>query len=106
MAEPINEVTLVGRVSAAPETRELPSGDTLTTLRVVVDRPPAKGATRRTVDVIDVACWSRGTQRSAQGLVAGEAVRVVGALRRRFFATGVGRGSRYEVEAQRLARIR
>ena len=30
---------------------------------------------------------------------------VEGALRRRFFATGAGRASRYEVEAQRLRRL-
>ncbi|MCW2847203.1 MAG: hypothetical protein JWR90_1177 [Marmoricola sp.] len=35
-----NEVTLVGRMSAAPEHRDLPSGDALVTLRLVVARPP------------------------------------------------------------------
>ena len=100
-----NEVTLVGRVSAAPERRDLPSGDQLVTLRVVVDRPPQKGATKRAVDVIDVACWTKRTQRSATGLEPDDGVRVEGALRRRFFAAGGGRASRYEVEASRLVRI-
>lgn len=102
----LNEVTLVGRVSASPEQRELPSGDRLVTLRVVVDRPPTKGTTKRTVDVIDVACWSKRTQRTAAGLAADDRVRVEGALRRRFFAAGGGgRSSRYEVEATRLVRV-
>lgn len=101
-----NEVVLVGRVSAEAEARDLPSGDRLVTLRVVVDRPPARGSTRRTVDVIDVACWSRRTQRSAERLAAQDGVRVEGALRRRFFAGAVGRASRYEVEATRLTRVR
>jgi single-strand DNA-binding protein len=111
MTEPVtqtphlNEVTLVGRVSAAPERRELPSGDQLVTLRVVVDRPPPKGTAKRTVDVIDVACWSKRTQRTATGLAADDGVRVEGALRRRFFAAGGGRSSRYEVEASRLVRV-
>jgi single-strand DNA-binding protein len=107
-----NEVVLVGRVSAAPERRELPSGDLLVTLRVVVDRPPQKGVQRkapgpakRSVDVIDVACWTRRTQRTAEGLSADDGVRVEGALRRRFFAAGGGRASRYEVEAARLVRV-
>ncbi len=104
-----NEVTLVGRVSAAPERRELPSGDQLVTLRLVVDRPQPTGARakchKRAVDVIDVACWSKRTQRTAAGLVADDGVRVEGALRRRFFATGGGRASRYEVEASRLVRV-
>jgi single-strand DNA-binding protein len=108
-----NEVTLVGRVSALPEQRDLPSGDQLVTLRVVVDRPPQragpKGAQKkgqkRTVDVIDVACWTKRTQRTAIALEADDGVRVEGALRRRFFAAGGGRASRYEVEAARLVRI-
>ena len=50
-----NDVALRGRVSAEPETRELPSGDTLVTLRLVVDRPPRDDSSRRRVDVIDVA---------------------------------------------------
>ena len=127
--ENCNEVTLVGRVSGDPERRDLPSGDALVTLRVVVDRPPqkngqknaqkktgqdtgkgpvkgaAKGAAKRAVDVIDVACWTKRTQRTASGLEAGDGVRVEGALRRRFFAAGGGRASRYEVEAARLVRV-
>ncbi len=100
-----NEGTLVGRVSAAPEHRDLPSGDELVTLRVVVDRPPEKGRTKRVVDVIEVACWTRRTQRTASALSADDPVRVEGALRRRFFAAGGARASRYEVEARRVVRV-
>ncbi len=103
--ESLNEVTLVGRVSAAPERRDLPSGDTLVTLRVVVDRPPQRGVTKRAVDVIGVACWSKRTQRTARGLEPGDCVRVEGALRRRFFAADGARANRYEVEAGRLVRV-
>lgn len=105
-ASHVNVVVLVGRVSAAAEPRDLPSGDRLVTLRVVVDRPPARGSTRRTVDVIDVACWTRRTQRVAERLAPGAGVRVEGALRRRFFAGAAGRASRYEVEAERLRQVR
>lgn len=110
-SESLNQVVLVGRVSAAPESRELPSGDTVVSFRVVVDRPPSrapradKQAPRRQVDVIDVACWSRRTQRSAGALTADAEVRVEGALRRRFFAAAGARASRYEVEAERIARV-
>ena len=100
----LNEVVLTGRVSAPPEERELPSGDHLVTFRVIVDRPPERGSTKRAVDVIDVACWGARTRRSALRLSAGDAVRVEGSLRRRFFAAGAGRASRYEVEARRAVR--
>lgn len=102
----LNSVTLVGRVSAAADVRELPSGDRLATLRVVVDRPATRGTTKRVVDVIDVACWTKRTQRTAGSLAPDDQVRVEGALRRRFFATSTGRASRYEVEASRLVRVR
>jgi len=104
--ENCNEVTLVGRVSAAPDRRDLPSGDRLVTFRVAVDRPPTKGVSKRAVDVIDVACWTKRTQRTAAGLAPDDAVRVEGALRRRFFAAASGRARRYEVEASRLVRVR
>ncbi len=101
-----NEVTLLGRVSDTPQSRELPSGDLLVTFRVVVDRPARPGQDKRAVDVIDVACWSKRTQRSALRLEQGHTIEVAGALRRRFFATGGGRASRYEVEASRLVRVK
>jgi len=41
----VNSVRLVGRVSAEPEHRELPSGDQLVQLRVVVARPPRPART-------------------------------------------------------------
>ncbi len=105
-----NQVTLVGRVSAPPESRDLPSGDRLVTLRVIVDRPPPRRRSddesgRRAVDVIDVACWTKRTMRTAESLTGDDEVRVEGALRRRFFAAGGGRASRYEVEASRLVRV-
>lgn len=104
-AQSCNEVILVGRVSAPPEERDLPSGDQLITLRVVVDRPLQKGESRRTVDAIDVSCWTKRTRRTASGLGPDDVVRVEGALRRRFFAAAGGRASRYEVEASRLVRL-
>lgn len=97
-----NLVQLVGRVSAQPESRELPSGDELVTFRLIVTRPPSRraGAGERTsVDVIDIACWSVRARRSAARLAPDLTVRVEGALRRRFFQTPGGAASRYEVEA-------
>lgn len=106
----VNAVSLVGRVSSAPETRELPSGDELVTFRVIVPRPPRTRTggegERARVDVIDVACWSARTRRSASRLEAGSVIRVEGSLRRRFFRSGGGAVSRYEVEASAVARVR
>jgi len=99
-----NEVRLVGRISIDAQERELPSGDRVAQLRVVVPRATDAGPGR--VDTIDVACWSARTRRSARGLKAQDTVEVVGALRRRFFRTGTVTVSRYEVEALTLKRLR
>lgn len=108
----VNEVRLVGRVSADVEERELPSGDLLVSVRVVVGRPaPAArrrdGAEARTgVDTIDVACWSGRTRAAALRLAPGDHVEVQGSLRRRFFRAGGAAVSRYEVEAAAVRRVR
>jgi single-strand DNA-binding protein len=99
----VNEVHLVGRVSAPGDPRVLPSGDTVHVVRVVVPRG-AEGATRTGVDTIDVACWRAGVRRVAGRLATDDHVEVEGHLRRRFFRAGSGVGSRYEVEATRMRR--
>ena len=99
-----NEVRLVGRVSAPVDERDLPSGDTVGQLRLVV--PRAEGSRGASVDTIDVACWSGRTRLAARRLQPGDEVEVVGSLRRRFFRTGTGTASRYEVEAAGVRRLR
>ena len=108
MGEWVNEVRLVGRVSGAGEERELPSGDTVVQLRVVVPRPARAGSvgSGARVDTIDVACWTARTRRSALRVADGATVEVTGALRRRFFRAGPATASRYEVEASRVAAVK
>lgn len=103
-AQTDNTVLLRGRVSGKEEQRELPSGDHVRMLRVVVPRPPRRGRAAA-VDTIDVACWSASTRRVADRVDVGECVAVSGSLRRRFFKTGAGVTSRYEVEAASLQRV-
>lgn len=103
----VNEVIVGGRISGAPEERELPSGDTVVQLRLVVPRSVSRsrvGAGGATVDTIDVACWTKALQRKAVRLNPGDLVTVRGALRRRFRRSPAGPVSRYEVEATALDR--
>lgn len=104
-----NEVRLHGRVSGAPEVRELPSGDELVLVRVVVPRPPRKRADGRrspSVDVIDCAAWGSRVRRAIAGWREGDEVAVAGALRRRFFRAGGQTASRVEVEVSSARRVR
>ena len=105
-----NEVVLVGRMAAAAEERTLPSGDLLTTWRLVVDRPPARrpvppGVRAATVDTLNCVAWEAGPRRTARGLVAGDVVSIAGALRRRFWRAGAGAVSRCEVEVSAVKRL-
>lgn len=118
----VNSVHLVGRVAAVGEVRELPSGDTVQVLRVVVPREPsrrrgkagvkagakaaAEARSAASVDTIDVACWTAASRRTAGRLATDDHVEVTGALRRRFFRAGGGVASRYEVEAHTLRAVR
>jgi single-strand DNA-binding protein len=100
----VNEVRLVGRVSGSPESKELPSGDIVVQLRVVVGRPPSERKTQ--VDTIDVSCWTAAARRAALRQHDGDLVEVSGALRRRFFRAGATTQSRYDVEAVTVRRHR
>ena len=53
-----NMLRLVGRLAADPRLRELPSGDTVWNLRVVVERPSSgKEKPRQRVDSLECAVW-------------------------------------------------
>lgn len=103
---PENSVTLMGRLAGARE-RPLPSGDTLVSFRVVVDRPPqGRGPSGRVrVDALECTAYRADVRRRALALPEGSVVEVVGSLRRRFWRSGAGPASIIEVEAVALRRI-
>src|SRR5947199_9635846 len=79
-----NEVVLVGRITSPAAERVLPSGDTITSWRVTVDRRDDGR------DVVDCTAWSARIQRSSLGWQKGDVVQVTGALRRRFWRASAG----------------
>ncbi|MEZ5178919.1 MAG: hypothetical protein R2746_11790 [Acidimicrobiales bacterium] len=87
----INVVVLEGSLSRPPAVRSLPSGDQIVTYEVTVrgqDQP---------AESVPVA-WINPPAR--RGAPPGEVVVVVGRVRRRFFRTPAGTGSRTEVLAE------
>ena len=86
----VNSVHLVGRVSAAPELRTLPSGDEIVSIRLVVPRDErSRRRSRQTVDTVECVAWRAALRRTLLRLEGGEHVEVTGSLRRRFTrATG------------------
>lgn len=109
-AEAFSEVTVVGRMGARVDVRELPSGDQVTIFTVVVDRPAREVAKApgRAVSVDSIACqtFRPAVARRLEQLAAGDWVRVEGTLRRRFWRAGTGLGSAMEVDARKVDRVR
>jgi single-strand DNA-binding protein len=102
----INEVRLVGRVAAEPALRELPSGDTLCSVRVVVNRPASAVRGTAKVDALECSTFNGRLRRSVASWGPGDVVEVSGALRRHFFRVGGAVASRWEVELARGRLIR
>jgi single-strand DNA-binding protein len=98
----VNEVVLVGTLSAEPEVRELPSGDELCVCRLVVPRDKVRvlpsGRKGPSVDLVDLAAWAARPRKAMTGWKPGDEVEVRGALRRRFYQAGGRTSSRVEVE--------
>ena len=99
-AEALNEVVLRGRVSAEPQVRELPSGTTIVSFRVVVarDRTPMTASSKQVSDWVECSAWGARVRKQAASWHDGDQVEVRGALRRRFYGTREGSRSSLEVE--------
>lgn len=95
----VNVVVLAGRLSDAPEDKEMPSGDHVTRFRLHV---PEDG---KRVLPLPVSAWDRMARRACERLAKGDAVLVRGHLVRRFFRDGGGGRSVTEVVATEVRRL-
>lgn len=110
-----NEITITGRLSADADVKDLPSGDVLVLLKVVVRRaegnrvdslPVVVGPgpeERRPRNAIQPA---RRTVTRATRLSEGDRVTVQGWLKRHFWDAGGARRSRLQVVATEVKRAR
>lgn len=103
----VNEVRLVGRLSAPAEARTLPSEAVMCTFTVIVDRLDSDLRSRQRVDVLSCVAWTPRLRRQVLAWAEGDVVEVRGALRKRFFRTAAGTtGSRVEVAVGGAKRLR
>lgn len=77
MAKSINQVILMGRLTRDPETRTTPSGKTITSFSLAVDR----GGQEDQADFFDVTAWEKLGELVAQYLSKGRRCLVQGRLR-------------------------
>lgn len=102
-----NEVRLIGRVSGSPEERELPSGDRIAVIRVVVAREGAPRTPKSPrVDTIECSARTAKARRSVSSWSDGDLVEVRGAVRRWFRRGPQGPTSRYGIEVNGGRRVR
>lgn len=96
----LNEVVLRGRVSGDPQVRELPSGTTLVSFRLVLarERTPMTASSKVVSDWVECSAWGARVRKQASGWHDGDQVEVRGALRRRYYRAGDQSRSSVEVE--------
>lgn len=101
-----SRVEVTGRLGAHVRSRELPSGDVVTTFTVIVDRPTREQRGSTTVDAIACTTTSRRLATRIESWEAGTLITAIGVLRRRFWrASGAGQvGSSTEVLVRNLCR--
>ena len=96
----LNEVVLRGRVSGDPQVRELPSGTTLVSFRLVLARArtPMTASSKVVSDWVECSAWGARVRKQAAGWHDGDHVEVRGAPRRRYYRAGEQSRSSVEVE--------
>jgi single-strand DNA-binding protein len=101
-----NSVHLTGRISAAPDSRVLPSGDEIVSFRLVVRRSAAaRKRSKQLVDTIECTVWRAALRRTVARIEPGTEVTVTGELRRRFSRGGDAVASWVSVEVDSCRRV-
>lgn len=79
----LNKVMIIGNLTADPEVRTTPRGNTVAELRLAVNRVssgPNDGERREETTYLDVTCWGRTAEIAGQYLAKGRPVFIEGRL--------------------------
>ena len=79
----LNKVMIIGNLTADPDVRTTPRGNSVTELRLAVNRMssgPNDGERREETTYLDVTCWGRTAEIAAQYLSKGRPVVIEGRL--------------------------
>lgn len=98
-----NHVFLRGDLPGAAQMRVIASGAEVAAFQLVVKRPEGAGSK---ADTLDCACSTAALRRQVTKYAEGDRLEITGRLQRRFWRTGAGVASRYEVEVDSLRRVK
>lgn len=93
----LNRVILMGRLVSDPELKTTPSGVSVTTFRIAVDRNYVKSGEERKADFFDIVCWRQTAEFVCRYFGKGSLIAVEGQLQSRTYQAKDG-SNRYVVE--------
>lgn len=79
----MNKVILMGRLVADPELKTTPSGISVTSFRIAVDRNYVKQGEERQADFIDIVCWRQRAEFVCKYFVKGQLIALDGSIQTR-----------------------
>ena len=102
MARSFNQVILMGNLTRDPELRQIPSGQSVCSFSLALNRSykGSDGEWQEAVDFIDVVAWGPLGERVAQYVTKGRPVLVSGRLQSRAWEQDGQKRSKVEVNAQ------
>ena len=101
MARSLNQVTLMGNLTRDPELRQTPTGQSVTSFSLALNRSykDGSGEWQEATDYIDCVCWGPLAERVAQYLSKGRRCLVQGRLQSRSWEQDGQKRSKVEVVA-------
>ncbi len=101
MARSLNQVTLMGNLTRDPELRQTPTGQSVTSFSLALNRSykDASGEWQEATDYIDIVCWGPLAERVAQYMSKGRRCLVQGRLQSRSWEQDGQKRNKVEVLA-------
>lgn len=87
----LNQVSLMGRLTADPELRHTPNDVAVTTFTVAVNRSYVKQGTERQADFIDIVAWRNTAEFVCRYFKKGQMIAVTGSIQTRTYQDREGK---------------
>ncbi|MEI8187441.1 MAG: single-stranded DNA-binding protein [Candidatus Saccharibacteria bacterium] len=101
MARSLNQVTLMGNLTRDPELRQTPTGQSVCSFSLALNRSykDASGEWKEATDYVDVVAWANLGERVAQYVTKGRRVLIQGRLQSRSWEQDGAKRSKVEILA-------